>query len=327
MDADLYPVLSLLSPSEVIIPTSPRYVAESSTWAAQLNLKPRVVVRPESVESLSRLVAALNDSTLDFAVRSGGCGNASAKDILISMTAFDGFEYDLTADYETATFGAGQTWGTIDTKIEKHCPGFATISPRCDFLGAGGPIVYGGLGWMSSERGLICAPQNLLDALVVKADGKALWAAKEDPDLLWAIRGGGGSFAILVQVKTRIWRYNNSVFAGRVIFPKSSLPLVAKEVADFSKRVTDPKMALHLYGLNMESYIDESGKMDVGNLVLFLYDANGEEHARSQEGYEWALRIPGAKAELASMPVSYVNALFGQFGPENVALADKSIYS
>ena len=53
--------------------------------------------------------------------------------------------------------------------------------------------MQGGIGWMSSEYGLASDPQNMLDAEVVKMDGQVIWAS-EEPDLLWALRGGGGNF-------------------------------------------------------------------------------------------------------------------------------------
>ncbi len=52
----------------------------------------------------------------------------------------------------------------------------------------------GGISWLSSEYGLASDPQNLLDAQIVKSSGQVLWAS-EEPDILWALRGGGGGFA------------------------------------------------------------------------------------------------------------------------------------
>ena len=60
-------------------------------------------------------------------------------------------------------------------------------------VGVGGGTLQGGIGWMSSEYGLASNPQNMLDAQVVKMNEQVLWASGE-PDLLWALRGGGGNF-------------------------------------------------------------------------------------------------------------------------------------
>ena len=307
----LQTVLSVLSDDEILYPSHPQYSKESQTWATQADLKPKVVVRPTSVEALCRLVAALKDTDLQFGVRSGGNGNASAKDVLISMTAFDSFESDVSEPgNETVTIGTGQWWEKVDRQIEEECPGFATISPRCSFLTVGGPILLGGLSWLSSEKGMACAPGNLIDALVVKMDGSAVWAAKEDPELMWALRGGGGSFGIVAKVKVKIWRYPEQVFTGRICYPRSSLPVIAKEVAAFSKRVTDPKLCLHLYGMTLEpEAIDAVG---AGGIVIFCYDAHGEEHARSEEGFAWTLRIPGALPQLMQLSLPHLNGFLSK---------------
>jgi FAD/FMN-containing dehydrogenase len=70
----------------------------------------------------------------------------------------------------------------------------AAISARCTFVGVGGSVLAGGIGWLSCEYGLASDPHNMLDAQVVKINGEITWAS-EEPDLLWALRGGGGGFA------------------------------------------------------------------------------------------------------------------------------------
>ena len=68
------------------------------------------------------------------------------------------------------------------------------VACRTPCIGIGGSILCGGFSWLSAEYGLTSDPQNLLDAQVVKLDGQVVWAAEEEPDLLWALRGAGGSF-------------------------------------------------------------------------------------------------------------------------------------
>jgi len=87
-------IKSLLAADELIDPASRTYTKGSLVWSAQKYLKPQLVARPGSVESLSRLLAALNDNDLEFSIRCGGCGPASAKDVPVSLSAFDRFEFD-----------------------------------------------------------------------------------------------------------------------------------------------------------------------------------------------------------------------------------------
>ena len=69
----------LLGIEEVIEPSSPSYAGESRTWAAQEDVNPRLIARPATFESLTRPIAFLGDSELDFKVRCCGVGSASAK--------------------------------------------------------------------------------------------------------------------------------------------------------------------------------------------------------------------------------------------------------
>ncbi len=116
-------VANILSHEEVIKPSSPSYAELSRTWAAQKNLKPELIVQPKTMNSLTRLIEYLGKSELDFAIRCAGVGSASAKNVLVSMAAFDGFAFDQSS--ETITIGAGQTWAQVNSKMEQFAPGYA----------------------------------------------------------------------------------------------------------------------------------------------------------------------------------------------------------
>lgn len=116
---------NLLHPEEIIEPSSPSYRSESLTWAAQKYRHPRLVVRPTTLKSLSNTLAYLSTTPLEFGVRSQGFGSGSAKDVLISMTAFDGFEFD--RENEVVIVGAGQTWEEYYKKMEEVAPEYNGI--------------------------------------------------------------------------------------------------------------------------------------------------------------------------------------------------------
>lgn len=133
LDPDiLLQIETLLNAEEIIKPSNPSYGSESLPWAAQKDLKPSLVVRPTTLESLSKILAYLSKTPLDFAVRSQGFGSSSAKDVLISMTKFDRFEFD--RENEVVTVGAGQTWEKYYEKMESVAPDYAgipSIPKRC----------------------------------------------------------------------------------------------------------------------------------------------------------------------------------------------------
>lgn len=303
---------SLLTPQEIILPSSSDYKTASRTWAAQANLHPGIVIQPRDLPTLSKAIAYLANSTaLDFRVRCSGVGNASAKDVVVSLSAFKSFSFD--AANETITFGAGHNWGEIDRKVEAQAPGYASVSARCTYVGVGGSIIHGGQSWLSSEYGLASDPQNLLDVQVVKLDGSVIWASDE-PDLLWALRGGGGGFAVVTAYKMRVYRYPSSIFCGQIIYPPGSVEVVARETAAFAKRCSDPKLALHLYCLDMTQGSMTSQEPNPG-MAIFAYDARGEEHGRSEDGFKWALDIPGAVDMTHAVNFRQVNESFGESIP------------
>ncbi|OAP61534.1 hypothetical protein AYL99_03737 [Fonsecaea erecta] len=294
---------ALVEHDELALPGSQLYIDESKTWAAQRNLHPKVLIRPRSVERLSQVLAYLNNSERDFAVRSGGVGSSSTKDVLISLATFDGFQFDPST--ETITIGAGQTWGEVDQKLEKEGGGYAALSARCTFVGVGGSLITGGISWASSEFGLASDPQNLLDAEVVTADGRVFWASTE-PKLLWALRGGGGGFAVVVTMKLRVHKYSNSIYTGNILFPNDSLGELAKAVSNFTHRTQDPKTAMHLYCLDL-AHAALTGQNPAPGIMIVVYDANGEAHGRSDEGFGWALKIKGAIDNTKSMTFAEAN--------------------
>lgn len=301
-------ILSQLSPEEIVAPDSPDYVTQSVTWAVQANKHPKVVVVPKTVKSLSGIISQANKTSLDIAVRCTGIGNASTADILVSLSEFKSFSFN--SKNETITFGAGHNWGEIDDKVAEQAPGYAAVSARCTYVGVGGSILQGGQSWLSSEYGLSCDPQNLLDAQVVKVDGSIVWAS-EDPDLLWALRGGGGGFGVVVAFKMKVYKYPSSIFCGQIIYPPEALHDVARETAAFASRCKDPKVAMHLYCLDM-SQGTYTGKGHKPGLAIFAYDANGPEHGKSEEGFKWALDIPGAIDLTKTLSHREVNQQFGK---------------
>ena len=111
---------SLVSSSEVIHPSDPKYLENSQTWSDYHNQHPSLVLRPTSLESLSKILAFLNTTSLDFKVRSQGYGNGSAKDVLISLTAFDQFNWD--PENKIVTLGPGARWSKYYHEMNQIAP-------------------------------------------------------------------------------------------------------------------------------------------------------------------------------------------------------------
>ncbi|RDH21195.1 FAD-binding domain-containing protein [Aspergillus niger ATCC 13496] len=278
---------SLLRSDEIIRPTSPTYHSSIQTWAAQKQLKPRIVLRPTSIDSLSKTIAHLYFTKLDFAIYGHGFMSASAKDVLVNMSAFDGFHFDRHS--ELATIGAGQTWSDVYRKLGDVAPNYGIVGARTPCVGIAGTIITGGVSWLSREYGCISDPANMLDAKVVKYDGSVVWASGE-PDLLWALRGGGGGFGVLVEVVLRVFPYPQNIWAGPILIPREQLEVVANGMANFVNQPLDPKITMFLYVVRKRLLESIGAASDM--LVLHAFDACGEAHGRTN--FQWALNIPGS---------------------------------
>ncbi|GKZ57719.1 hypothetical protein AnigIFM49718_003053 [Aspergillus niger] len=299
---------SLLRPDEIIRPTSPTYHSSIQTWAAQKQLKPRIVLRPTSIDSLSKTITHLYSTNLDFAIYGHGFMSASAKDVLVNMSAFDGFHFDRHS--ELATIGAGQTWSDVYRKLGDVAPNYGIVGARTPCVGIAGTIISGGVSWLSREYGCISDPANMLDAKVVKYDGSVVWASSE-PDLLWALRGGGGGFGgrqskrfrcdpecivtntqgvVLVEVVLRVFPYPQNIWAGPILIPREQLEVAANGMANFVNQPLDPKITMFLYVVRKRLLESIGAASDM--LVLHAFDACGEAHGRTN--FQWALNIPGS---------------------------------
>lgn len=168
----------------------------------------------------------------------------------------------------------------------------------------------------------------MLDAKVVKYDGSAIWAS-EEPELLWALRGGGGGFGgkhylyrlsllwialiatfdvVVTQVKLRVFPYPQEIWAGPILIPRDRLQEVAEGIQGFLSGPVDPKITMFLYVVN--GRLLQSIGTDSDMLVIHAFDANGEEHGRSC--FKWALDIPGAIDQSKITTLSGVAKLQGK---------------
>ncbi len=298
---------SPLPASEVFEKDAAGYKEQTAPWSTIADEHPTFALQPTTLDSMSKIVKALYDSNLDFAVRNTGTGSASAKDVVLSTHGFKSFSFDKQS--ETVTLGSGLDWGEVDVLMEEQAPGYALVGARCAWVGVTGSALVGGLSWLSHEFGMISDPQNLLDMQIVLRDGRVVWASEEEPELMWALRGGGGNFGggfvcsrlmgphangipVVTALKFQARPYPTKVFAGVVMFPYSSLSAISAGVAKMAAHNKDPKVAMHV--LQRGVGFGEPPQGARPGVAIFMYDAHGEAHGRSEDGFAWALQAPGA---------------------------------
>ncbi|KAF6838945.1 cysteine desulfurase [Colletotrichum plurivorum] len=284
-------LLSLVKDSELITASSnPEKFKELTTfWAAQINIGAKAVVLPSSLESLARVVRYLYDSSLDFAFRGHGHASLPAKDVIVSLENLSDFSYD--ADSKTMTVGAGLRWSAVYEMIEILAPNYTVIGARTPSVSVGGTIVTGGFSWLSGEYGCISDPDNMIDCEVIKHDGSVVMASSE-PDLLWALRGGGPGFAVITKAIFRLHPISRDIYCGTIVAPSTCLTEAATRMTHYLGTYKEPGTSVFMFVERKFNEMFENAH-DGDNLVFQVFDRNGEAHGR--EAFAWALTLPGAQ--------------------------------
>lgn len=202
---------------EVILPVDAGYDEARSTFNGTIDRRPAAVCRPRTTAEVVASVRWAREFSLPICIRGGGhsvAGHAVAEGALV----IDLREmHDVTVDAVTrrARVGGGALWEDVDRATIAH--GLATPGGTFGDTGVGGLTLGGGLGFLLGTAGLTC--DNLVRAEVVTADGSVALAGTDgDPDLLWALRGGGGNFGLVTQFEFRLHPVG-TLYAGSLGVP------------------------------------------------------------------------------------------------------------
>lgn len=172
-------------------------------WNGLADRRPAAIVRACSVDDVKKTVRIAAERGALLAVRGGGHslpGLSTCDDgIVLDLSSMNSVVVD-SLD-RTAEVAGGALLGHMDEAGARS--GLVTPAGVISHTGVAGLTLGGGMGWLSRRLGLTI--DNLLGAEIVTADGQLLWASKDsEPDLFWAIRGGGGNFGIVTKFKFRM---------------------------------------------------------------------------------------------------------------------------
>jgi FAD/FMN-containing dehydrogenase len=178
------------------------------------------------------------DARLPLTVYGGGhsvTGSAVADGaVCIDLRGLKGVSVDPQA--RTVRAGGGLTWGELDAAMQEH--GLAVTGGRVSSTGVGGLALGSGSGWLERALGFTC--DNLLAAEVVTAAGVRVTAsAGENPDLFWALRGGGGNFGIVTEFTVRLHQVGPLVYGGMLMYPAAGAAGVIRTWRDFMATAPD----------------------------------------------------------------------------------------
>lgn len=201
---------------QLIRPGDAEYDAARRVHNGMIDKYPRLIARCLDVADVMAAIDFGREHGLTVAVRSGGhnaAGHGTVDDgLVIDLSPMKGIHVDPVA--RTVRVETGCTWGDVDHAT--HAFGMATPSGFVSTTGVGGLTLGGGIGHLSRGFGLTI--DSMLSAELVLADGRAVTASLSDnPDLFWAIRGGGGNFGVVTSFLFRLHPVS-TVFAGPMMW-------------------------------------------------------------------------------------------------------------
>jgi hypothetical protein len=201
----------------LIGPGDADYDEARAVYNAMIDKRPALIARCADADDVATAVGFARDHGLLLAIRGGGhngAGLGTCDDgVVIDLSLLKDIEVD--PGNKTVRVGGGCTWAEVDAATNQH--GLATPSGVIGTTGVGGLTLGGGLGHLTRKCGLTI--DNLLEAELVLASGERVRAsAGENPDLYWAIRGGGGNFGVVTSFTFRLHEVG-TVIGGPTFWP------------------------------------------------------------------------------------------------------------
>jgi hypothetical protein len=220
---------------ELIAPTDPQYEEARKVYNGMISRKPRLIAKCADVADVISAVNFGRENNLPVSIRGGGhnAGGLGVCDdgLVIDLSPIKYVRIDPAAG--TARVGAGCTWGDVDHAT--HAFGLAVPSGIISTTGVGGLTLGGGMGYLTRQFGLTI--DSMLAADVVLADGRFVVAsADENPDLFWAIRGGGGNFGVVTSFLFQAHPVQ-TVCAGPMLWELDQAADIMKWYRDFITKV------------------------------------------------------------------------------------------
>lgn len=219
-------------------PGDPAYEACCTIWNAMIDKRPALVVRPTDSNDVAMALAFAREHGLPVSVRGGGHNVAGAaltdEGLTIDMTQRRAITVE--PDKMLVHVEAGATWKEVDAATQAY--GLVVPSGVISATGVAGLTLGAGFGWTSRRFGFTA--DNLVSAKVVTPAGKALVASgTENQDLYWALRGGGGNFAVVTDFTFRVHRHGPEVLAGMVVHPFAAAREVIGLYRDLTSKAPD----------------------------------------------------------------------------------------
>lgn len=233
MATDVTPALDALRadlPGTVVLPGDAGWDGARQAWNLAVDQRPAAVALPSTVSELTRVVTTVRDAGLRVAVQTTGhaAGALGSLDraVLLKTSRLTGVDIDVAG--RRARVAAGTVW--LDVTRPASAAGLAPLAGSSPDVGVVGYTLGGGLSWLARRHGL--AADSVTAVEIVTADGRLRRVDHaQDPDLFWALRGGGGGFGVVTAVEMRLHPVP-ALHGGWLVWPGER----AREVLDAWRR-------------------------------------------------------------------------------------------
>ncbi len=234
---EVYRALRQRFRGDLLRPNDSQYETARGIWNGMVARRPGLIARCADVSDVQAAVRIASASGVLTAVRCGGHSLAGFS------TCDDGMVIDLSnlrqvavnPDARTCRFAGGCLLGTVDAVTQKD--GLAFPAGVVSHTGASGLVLGGGFGWLTRLHGL--SSDNVEGFTLVTADGSLLRAnSKENDDLFWALRGGGGNFGVVTEFEVRIHPVT-TVLVGEAVCTGDDIPALVRKWRDFMPESPD----------------------------------------------------------------------------------------
>ncbi|HJP90186.1 MAG TPA: FAD-binding oxidoreductase [Candidatus Limnocylindrales bacterium] len=288
----------------VIEPADPDYDTLRSVMYGGVDRHPAAVVRVANVDDVRAVIAFARETGAQLAIRSGGHsakGDSTTEGgIVLDLRELRAIDIDV--DARTGWFETGLTAADVSQAAAAH--GLAIGFGDTGSVGIGGITTGGGIGYLVRKHGMTI--DNVLAADVVTADGQLLRAdASTNPDLFWAIRGGGGNFGVVVRVQYRLVELPGIV--GGMLFLPATAETVERFIALAGEAPEELSTIANVMPCPPMPMVDAAWH---GKLVIFglmCYAGPAEEGANALQPFRDLAKLAGLDAPIADLvkPMTY----------------------
>jgi FAD binding domain/Berberine and berberine like len=308
----------------VLVPGDAPYDGARSIWNGDIDRRPAVIAQPVSTGAVAAAIRFGRQAGLEISVRGGGHNFSGSALVDGGLTIDLSAMRNVSVDHGTrrVTCGGGATWLDVDGATQEHA--LAVPGGFVSHTGVGGLTLGGGFGWLSRLGGLSC--DNLLAAELVTVDGDVLRVTDaSEPELMWALRGGGGNFGVVTSFEFGLHPVGPLINLGLFFYGLDQGGDVFRLVREMLPTMPDESFVF-VVGLNAppEPFVPEQYHFAPGYAVVVVGFGSAEHHA------ELIAPVTGTMPCLwnlvTPMPYVQLQQMFDPASPWGIRGYEKAVY-